>query len=119
MRDDGIGTDKSPAGCLKTRLQYSITAQAMRAVSFGNATATTRLGRRRRSPITHGSALVAFERSRLTLAPFPLTAEELVENAAAIGPEHQHHTHQRASGHHTRRHRQGELFGEPRFPSLE
>ena len=26
-------------------------------------------GRRRRSPITHGSALVAFERSRLALAP--------------------------------------------------
>src|SRR2546421_277134 len=31
--------------------------------------ATTRLGRRRRSPITHGSALVAFERNRLALAP--------------------------------------------------
>ena len=31
--------------------------------------ATTRLGRRRRSPITHGSVLVAFERSRLALAP--------------------------------------------------
>src|SRR6476619_2408580 len=46
-----------------------ITAQAMRAVLFANATATTRLGRRRRSPITHGSALVAFERSRLALAP--------------------------------------------------
>src|SRR3954454_11499011 len=41
----------------------------MRAVLFANATATTRLGRRRRSPITHGSALVAFERSRLALAP--------------------------------------------------
>src|SRR3954466_3982814 len=91
----------------------------MGAVLFANATATTRLGRRRRSPITHGSALVAFERSRLALAPFPLTAEELVENAAAIGPEHQHHTHQRASGHHTRRHRQGELFGELRLPSLD
>jgi hypothetical protein len=49
----------------------------------------------------------------------PLTAEELTENAAAIGPEHQHHTHQRASGHHTRGYRQGELFGELRFPSLE
>src|SRR3954471_5254832 len=46
-----------------------ITAQAMRAVLFANATATTRLGRRLRSPITHGSALVAFERSRLALAP--------------------------------------------------
>src|SRR4029077_6238911 len=41
----------------------------MRAVLFANATATARLGRRRRSPITHGSALVAFERSRLALAP--------------------------------------------------
>jgi hypothetical protein len=41
----------------------------MRAVLFANATATTRLGRRRRSPITQGSALVAFERSRLALAP--------------------------------------------------
>jgi len=49
----------------------------------------------------------------------PLSAEELVENAAAIGPEHQHHTHQRATGHHARRHRQGELFSELRFPSLE
>src|SRR5499433_406158 len=48
-----------------------------------------------------------------------LTAEELVENAAAIGPEHQHHTHQRASRHHARRHRQGELLGELRFPSFE
>src|SRR6266404_157938 len=47
------------------------------------------------------------------------TAEELVKNAAAIGPEHQHHTHQRASGHHTRRYRQGELFGELWSPSLE
>ena len=46
-------------------------------------------------------------------------AKELVENAAAIGPEHQHHTHQRASRHHTRRHGQGELFGELRFRSLE
>jgi hypothetical protein len=25
---------------------------------------------------------------------FRLVAEELVENAAAVGPEHQHHTHQ-------------------------
>src|SRR3954467_7119168 len=41
----------------------------MRAVLFASATATTILGRRRRSPITHGSALVAFERSRLALAP--------------------------------------------------
>src|SRR5437764_6145494 len=41
----------------------------MRAVLFARATATTRLGRRRRSPITQGSALVAFERSRLALAP--------------------------------------------------
>src|SRR5262249_7098272 len=49
----------------------------------------------------------------------PSTAEELVENAAAIGPEYQHHTHERASGHHTRSHRQGELFGELWFQSLE
>src|SRR4249920_2754803 len=41
----------------------------MRAVLFASATATTRLGRRLRSPITHGSALVAFERNRLALAP--------------------------------------------------
>src|SRR6516164_147540 len=41
----------------------------MRAVLLASATATTRLGRRRRSPITHGSALVAFERSKLALAP--------------------------------------------------
>src|SRR5262249_19648963 len=41
----------------------------MRAVLFANATATTSGGRRRRSPITHGSALVAFERSKLALAP--------------------------------------------------
>src|SRR5262249_42559401 len=47
----------------------SITAQAIRAVLFASATATTSGGRRRRSPITHGSALVAFDRSRLALAP--------------------------------------------------
>src|SRR6516225_5539285 len=47
----------------------SITAQAMRAVLLASATATTSGGRRRRSPITHGSALVAFERSKLALAP--------------------------------------------------
>src|SRR6516165_3115891 len=41
----------------------------MRAVLLASATATTRLGRRWRSPITHGSALVAFERSKLALAP--------------------------------------------------
>src|SRR5206468_7364240 len=41
----------------------------MRAVLLASATATTSGGRRRRSPITHGSALVAFERSRLALAP--------------------------------------------------
>src|SRR5262249_50306948 len=48
-----------------------------------------------------------------------LTAEERLENAAAVGPEHQHHAHQRASGHHTRRDRQSELLGELRFLSLE
>jgi hypothetical protein len=42
---------------------------AMRAVLFASATATTSGGRRRRNPITHGSALVAFDRSRLALAP--------------------------------------------------
>src|SRR6516162_4661288 len=41
----------------------------MRAVLLASATATTRLGRRWRSPITHGSALIAFERSKLALAP--------------------------------------------------
>src|SRR5437667_9855511 len=41
----------------------------MRAVLFASATATTSGGRRRRSPITHGSALVAFDRSRFALAP--------------------------------------------------
>src|SRR4029077_9691229 len=49
----------------------------------------------------------------------PSPAEELGENGAAIGPEHQHHPHQRASGHHTRRHRQRELCGELWFSSLE
>src|SRR2546421_10601931 len=34
-----------------------------------SATATTSGGRRPRMPITHGSALVAFERSKLALAP--------------------------------------------------
>src|SRR5947208_3452221 len=53
------------------------------------------------------------------LSPARSTAEELVKNAAAIGPQHQHHTHQRASGHHTRRYRQGELLGELWFASLE
>src|SRR5262252_5491646 len=37
----------------------------MRAVLLASATATTSGGRRRRSPITHGSALVAFERSKI------------------------------------------------------
>src|SRR5689334_12785133 len=46
-------------------------------------------------------------------------AEELAQHAAAVGPEHQRHTHQRASGHHARGHRQGELFGEFWFPSFE
>jgi hypothetical protein len=32
---------------------------------------------------------------------------------------HKTSTTPRASGHHTRRHRQGELFGELRFPFLE
>src|SRR5262249_23559906 len=41
----------------------------MRAVLLASATATTKLGRRRRKPITQGSALVAFERSKLALAP--------------------------------------------------
>src|SRR5262252_8352945 len=36
---------------------------------FASATATTSGGRRLRMPITHGSALVAFERSKLALAP--------------------------------------------------
>jgi len=38
-------------------------------VLLASATATTRLGRGWRSPITHGSALVAFERSKFALAP--------------------------------------------------
>src|SRR6266480_487205 len=41
----------------------------MRAVLLASATATTSGGRRRRNPITHGSALVAFDRSKLALAP--------------------------------------------------
>src|SRR5215831_5401620 len=41
----------------------------MRAVLFASATATTSGGRRLRMPITHGSVLVAFERSKLALAP--------------------------------------------------
>src|SRR5437763_8862557 len=40
----------------------------MRAVLLASATATTSGGRRRRNPITHGSALVAFDRSKLALA---------------------------------------------------
>jgi len=40
----------------------------MRAVLLAKAIAMTKLGRRRRSPMTHGSALVALERSRLALA---------------------------------------------------
>src|SRR5215813_11930838 len=42
--------------------------QPLRAVLLASATATTRLGRRWHKPITHGSALVAFERS-IALAP--------------------------------------------------
>src|SRR5437016_4023774 len=38
-------------------------------VLFASATATTSGGRRLRMPITHGSALVAFDRSRFALAP--------------------------------------------------
>jgi hypothetical protein len=41
--------------------QHDWKAQAMRAVLFANATATTSGGRLRRSRITHGSALVAFK----------------------------------------------------------
>src|SRR5881394_1332765 len=41
----------------------------MRAVLLASATATTSGGRRRRNPITLGSALVAFDRSKLALAP--------------------------------------------------
>jgi hypothetical protein len=48
----------------------------------------------------------------------PSTAEELVENAAAIGPEHQRHTHQRASGHHARCHRQHPRIDEIARPKL-
>src|SRR5262249_35159318 len=39
------------------------------ALLFASATATTSGGRRWRSPITPGSALVAFDRSKLALAP--------------------------------------------------
>src|SRR5436305_7082920 len=41
----------------------------MRAVLLASATATTSGDRRRRNPITHGSALVAFDHSKLALAP--------------------------------------------------
>ena len=47
------------------------------------------------------------------------TAEELAEDAAATGPEHQRHTHQRASGDHARRYRQSELRGDLRFAPLD
>src|SRR5262249_10870884 len=51
----------------------------MRAVLLASATATTRLGRCWRSPITHGSALVAFERSKLALAaPQSWSAEQAI-----------------------------------------
>src|SRR4249920_1787030 len=49
----------------------------------------------------------------------PLAPEELAENAAAIGPEHERHAHQRTSGHHARRYRQGEFFGELRYTTLK
>jgi hypothetical protein len=59
-----------------------------------SATATTRLGRRWRSLITHGSALVAFERSRLALAPLSSAGQSSFSSdhhrtdtdAADIGP---------------------------------
>jgi len=57
--------------------------------------------------------------AKVTKIRCPLTTEQLVEDTAAIGPEHKHHTHQRPSGHHTLRHRQGELFRKLRFPSLD
>src|SRR5262249_37948998 len=41
----------------------------MRAVLVPTATAPPRCGRRRRGPIPQGPALVAFERSKLALAP--------------------------------------------------
>ena len=50
----------------------------MRAVLFASATATTSGGRRRRNPITHGSALVAFDRSRLALAPLIISGIVLI-----------------------------------------
>ena len=57
----------------ETRRASRAKAVALRLLDASSAAtslsvATTRLGRRRRSPITHGSALVAFERSRLALA---------------------------------------------------
>src|SRR5947199_1727256 len=60
----------------------SITAQAIRAVLFASATATTSGGRRRRSPITHGSALVAFDRSRFAR---PIDEQPAQITVAALG----------------------------------
>src|SRR5262245_45948524 len=64
-------------------LMPCITAQAMRAVLLASATATTRRGRRWRSPITHGSALVAFERSKLALATIDQKPAQIL--VAALG----------------------------------
>jgi hypothetical protein len=49
------------------------------------------LRKRNAEPLAIGGGLLVGER------------QELVENAATIGPEHQRHTHQRTSGHHARR----------------
>jgi hypothetical protein len=46
------------------------------------------------------------------------TVEEFAEDATSIGTERQRHT-QRASGHHARRYRQGELLGDLRFAPLD
>jgi hypothetical protein len=51
----------------------------MRAVLFASATATTSGGRRRRSPITHGSALVAFDLAALRDADIARLTDNIAE----------------------------------------
>src|SRR4030095_15136123 len=50
-------------------LSRSITAQAMRAVLFASATATTSGGRRRRRPTPHAHGFVSFATRQLAFAP--------------------------------------------------
>ena len=61
----------------------------MRAALLASATATTSGGRRRRNPITHGSALVAFERSKYWLPRLDIPPRQARFAAGGILPWHQ------------------------------